>query len=296
MASHPDFVNYMAEQLREAGAIRSRKMFGEYGLYCDDVFFAVVCDDQLFVKVTPQGEAAFPDLPKAPPYEGARDSFLVEDVENREQMTELVRITCDMYPLYWTPSRGGIIMRYTYEYKRKCVELYREGKWPETPEGVSDKSFRDKVRLWVRAEDSRGPEALKHKNFNRNWTPEERLELVSQVMSGKSCVSVAIEAGIQDRLLYQWVQNYKTKGYNGLVEMKKGRPSKGVPQMKKEEARPLNESEREELIRLRAENEYIKAENEVIKKEIALREERHAAQLKARKQRSSKSCVKKDTN
>ena len=202
----------------------------------------------------------------------------------------------DMYPLYWTPSRGGIIMRYTYEYKRKCVELYREGKWPETPEGVSDKSFRDKVRLWVRAEDSRGPEALKHKNFNRNWTPEERLELVSQVMSGKSCVSVAIEAGIQDRLLYQWVQNYKTKGYNGLVEMKKGRPSKGVPQMKKEEARPLNESEREELIRLRAENEYIKAENEVIKKEIALRENRHAAQLKARKQRSSKSCVKKDTN
>lgn len=143
-------------------------------------------------------------------------------------------------------------MRYTYEYKRKCVELYREGKWPETPEGVSDKSFRDKVRLWVRAEDSRGSEALKHKNFNRNWTPEERLELVSQVMSGKSCVSVAIEAGIQDRLLYQWVQNYKTKGYNGLVEMKKGRPSKRVPQMKKEEARPLNESEREELIRLRA--------------------------------------------
>ena len=187
-------------------------------------------------------------------------------------------------------------MRYTYEYKRKCVELYREGKWPETPEGVSDKSFRDKVRLWVRAEDSRGPEALKHKNFNRNWTPEERLELVSQVMSGKSCVSVAIEAGIQDRLLYQWVQNYKTKGYNGLVKMKKGRPSKGVKKKKKEEARPLNESEREELIRLRAENEYIKAENEVIKKEIALREERHAAQLKARKQRSSKSCVKKDTN
>lgn len=210
--------------------------------------------------------------------------------------TNINVVLFDMYPLYWTPSRGGIIMRYTYEYKRKCVELYREGKWPETPEGVSDKSFRDKVRLWVRAEDSRGPEALKHKNFNRNWTPEERLELVSQVMSGKSCVSVAIEAGIQDRLLYQWVQNYKTKGYNGLVEMKKGRPSKGVPQMKKEEARPLNESEREELIRLRAENEYIKAENEVIKKEIALREERHAAQLKARKQRSSKSCVKKDTN
>lgn len=95
MASHQDFVDYVVEQLREAGAIRSRKMFGEYGLYCDDVFFAVICDDQFFVKVTPQGEAAFPDLPKAPPYEGAKDSFLVEDVENRKLMTELTRITCE---------------------------------------------------------------------------------------------------------------------------------------------------------------------------------------------------------
>ena len=95
MASHQDFVDYVTEQLREAGTIRSRKMFGEYGLYCDGVFFAVICDDQVFVKVTPAGEAAFPNLPKAPPYEGAKDSFLVEDVENRERMTELTRITCE---------------------------------------------------------------------------------------------------------------------------------------------------------------------------------------------------------
>ena len=57
MASHQGFVDYVAEQLREAGIIRSRKMFGEYGLYCDGIFFAVICDDQLFVKVTPAGEA-----------------------------------------------------------------------------------------------------------------------------------------------------------------------------------------------------------------------------------------------
>ena len=74
-------------------------------------------------------------------------------------------------------------MRYTYEYKRKCVELYREGKWPETPEGVSDKSFRDKVRLWVRAEDSRGPEALKHKNFNRMLWSSIFVTLVAKKIS-----------------------------------------------------------------------------------------------------------------
>ena len=95
MASHQDFVDYVAEQLREVGAIRSRKMFGEYGLYCDEVFFAVICDDQFFVKVTPQGEAAFPNLPKAPPYEGAKDYIWVEDVEDRERMAELTRITCE---------------------------------------------------------------------------------------------------------------------------------------------------------------------------------------------------------
>ena len=105
MASHQDFVDYVAEQLREAGTIRSRKMFGEYGLYCDDVFFAVICDDQLFVKVTPQGEAMFSALPKAPPYEGAKDSFLVEDVEDRERMTELTRITCA--PLRNTTQKKG---------------------------------------------------------------------------------------------------------------------------------------------------------------------------------------------
>ena len=94
MASHQDFVDYVAEQLREAGTIRSRKMFGEDGLFCDGVFFAVICDDQLFVKITPTGEAAFPHLPKAPPYEGANDYIWVEDVDDRERMTELVRITC----------------------------------------------------------------------------------------------------------------------------------------------------------------------------------------------------------
>ncbi|MGO5097080.1 TfoX/Sxy family protein [Agathobaculum sp. LCP25S3_E8] len=94
MASHPDFVQYVAEQLQDAGTIRSRKMFGEYGLYCDNVFFAVICDDQFFVKITPQGEATFPNLPKAPPYEGANNYIWVEDVEDRDTMTALTRLTC----------------------------------------------------------------------------------------------------------------------------------------------------------------------------------------------------------
>ena len=78
MASHREFVEFITEQLREAGDVRARPMFGEYGLYCDGMFFAVICDDQLFVKPTPQGEDAFPRLPKEPPYEGAKDYLLAE--------------------------------------------------------------------------------------------------------------------------------------------------------------------------------------------------------------------------
>ena len=46
-------------------------------------------------------------------------------------------------------------MRYSYEYKRKCVKLYREGKWPETPDGIKDpENFRHMVRRWVRMEEA----------------------------------------------------------------------------------------------------------------------------------------------
>ena len=191
-------------------------------------------------------------------------------------------------------SKEGIFMRYSYEYKLECVELYRKGQWPETPDGVSQERFRHNIRDWARMEASCGDEVLKHKNFNKVWTAEEKYELVAKVVAGVPRTTIAIKAGISPGMLYQWVQKYKIKGYNGLVDMKKGRPPK-EPQMKKNvNPAPLTESEREELIRLRAENEYIKTENEVIKKRIALRQEKEAARLKAKKQQSSRISEKKD--
>ena len=107
MASHREFVEFITEQLWEAGDVRARPMFGEYGLYCDGGFFAVICDDQLFVKPTPQGEAAFPRLPKAPPYEGAKDYLLAEDVDDREELTRLVQVTCEALRAQSSGKRRG---------------------------------------------------------------------------------------------------------------------------------------------------------------------------------------------
>ena len=48
------------------------------------------------------------------------------------------------------------------------------------------------IRKWVRMEDSCGPEALQHKNQNKEWTAEQRYELVAQVLEGKSIKETAI--------------------------------------------------------------------------------------------------------
>ena len=61
-------------------------------------------------------------------------------------------------------------MRYSYEYKRKCVELYREGRWPETPNEIKNlENFRHMIRLWVRMEEANGPDVLKRKRQNKEW-------------------------------------------------------------------------------------------------------------------------------
>ena len=177
-------------------------------------------------------------------------------------------------------------MRYNYEFKMKCVELYRNDQWAKAPDNVNKTEFKNYIRSWSRIEEEFGSEGLKHKNQNKVWSPEEKFELVAKVIAGNSMKSVACNVGINTGLLYQWLQKYKSMGYNGLINKKKGRKSKVSHMRKNEPVVPiLSESEREELIRLRAEVEYIKAENEVIKKEIALREEKEVALLKAKKRR-----------
>ena len=185
-------------------------------------------------------------------------------------------------------------MKYSYEYKRMCVEMYREGKWPETPEGIQERNFYEIIRKWFRMEESCGPDALRHKKQSKVWTVEEKYELVAKVLAGASYKETAFSSGIEGSLLRQWVKRYKIEGYEGLATLRKGRPPKEPEMKKKIEPAELTPSEREEMIRLKARIEYLEAENAVIKKEIALREERWAAQLKAKKQRSSKNSVKKD--
>lgn len=98
MASHKEFVDFVVGQLDSAGSITSKKMFGEYGLYCDGLLFALICDDQLFFKATEAGKAFPIAQSEVPPYEGAKPYLLIEDLDNRELLSELTKVTCLALP------------------------------------------------------------------------------------------------------------------------------------------------------------------------------------------------------
>ena len=94
MSSNESFVKFVAEQIESAGEIRYRKMFGEYALYCNEKVVALICDNQLFVKPTRSGKEFIGDVVEAPPYKGAKPSFLIEDqIEDAEWLSELIVLT-----------------------------------------------------------------------------------------------------------------------------------------------------------------------------------------------------------
>jgi TfoX/Sxy family transcriptional regulator of competence genes len=99
MASDVAFIEFVVDQMSDAGCMASRKMFGEYAIYCDAKVVALVCDNQLFVKPTGRGRVYIGDVVEAPPYPGAKPYFLVEDrLEDREWLSELIRLTTQELP------------------------------------------------------------------------------------------------------------------------------------------------------------------------------------------------------
>ena len=94
MASDIEFVNFVIEQLRNAGQIDYRKMFGEYVLYCEGKVVALICDNKLFVKPTNAGREFIGDIVEAPAYPGAKLSFLIDEkIEDSKWLSKLIKIT-----------------------------------------------------------------------------------------------------------------------------------------------------------------------------------------------------------
>ena len=94
MATQQKFVDFILDQLQSVEEVTAKKMFGEYGVYSNGKIFGLICDDKLFIKPTNAGRAFIGDVVEAPPYKGAKPSFLIEDkIEDRQWLSDLVKLT-----------------------------------------------------------------------------------------------------------------------------------------------------------------------------------------------------------
>lgn len=94
MASQSGFIQYVIEQMSDAGSITHRKMFGGDTIYCEGKVVALICNDQLFVKPTEVGRTFIGEVITAPAYPGAKPSFLVGDkIDDKAWITQLIQLT-----------------------------------------------------------------------------------------------------------------------------------------------------------------------------------------------------------
>jgi TfoX/Sxy family transcriptional regulator of competence genes len=101
MATKPGNVEYIVEQSAEAGFVSAKKMFGEFAMYCDGKLVALMCNDQLLLKLTTGGRALVGQAVEVPPYPSAKPCFLISaDTWNHaEWLRELVAITARELPI-----------------------------------------------------------------------------------------------------------------------------------------------------------------------------------------------------
>lgn len=102
MPTTKQYLDFILEQLLDVEGITSRQMMGEYILYHHGKIAAYLCDDRLLVKILPSTTAMLPDAKKEPPYEGAKDMLLVENVDDRSFLHLLFET---MYPELPAPKK-----------------------------------------------------------------------------------------------------------------------------------------------------------------------------------------------
>ena len=90
------------EQLSDLNDISYRAMMGEYVIYYRGKVVGGIYDERFLVKPTQSAAAMMPDADKELPYEGAKEMLLVNNVENREFLRELLEA---MYPELPVPKK-----------------------------------------------------------------------------------------------------------------------------------------------------------------------------------------------
>ena len=91
MASTKEYRDFVLEQLSEVPDVTCRPMMGEFLLYSAGVLFGGIYDDRLLIKIVPENEQY--KMSESIPYDGAKPMYLVEDVDDKEKLAEIVKNT-----------------------------------------------------------------------------------------------------------------------------------------------------------------------------------------------------------
>ena len=98
MASSKEYLQFILEQLSYLEEIRYRAMMGEYIIYYREKIIGGIYDDRLLVKPVPVAVKMMPDAEMEPPCDGAKKMILVDDVDNRQFLCELVESMWEELP------------------------------------------------------------------------------------------------------------------------------------------------------------------------------------------------------
>ena len=98
MASSKEYLDFILEQLSELEDISYRAMMGEYIIYYRGKVVGGIYDDRFLVKPTKSAVSMMPNAEMELPYEGAKEMLLVDDVDNREFLRELLEAMYEELP------------------------------------------------------------------------------------------------------------------------------------------------------------------------------------------------------
>ncbi|EHO82594.1 hypothetical protein HMPREF0380_01451 [Eubacterium infirmum F0142] len=98
MASSKEYLDFILEQLSELDDVTYHAMMGEYIIYYRGKIVGGIYDDRFLVKLTKSAAAMMPDADRELPYEGAKEMFLVDNVENKEFLRELLEAMYEELP------------------------------------------------------------------------------------------------------------------------------------------------------------------------------------------------------
>lgn len=98
MATSKEYLAFILDQLSDVECIAHRQMMGEYILYMNGKIAAYLCDDRLLVKPVPSAVQLMPNATYDPPYDGAKDMLLVDNVDDRAFLRKLFVAMYDELP------------------------------------------------------------------------------------------------------------------------------------------------------------------------------------------------------